>query len=71
MGAYLFQALQQGAYGRGGAYKRGGLNKFLKNFQWLAKYFLLETKEKYLYCLVYASLVHNRTNKIEKLCSNC
>ena len=46
------------------------LINFLKIFNSLAKYFLLENREKYSCCLVYTSLVYNRTNKSEKLCSN-
>ena len=69
LGTYLFQALQKGLIGEGCLEERG-LNKFLESFQWLAKYFLLDNKEKYSDCLVYTSLVHGRTNKIEKLCSN-
>ena len=49
---------------------RERLNKFLENFQWFTKYLLFNKREKYSNFLVYKSLGHGRTNKIEKLCSN-
>ena len=48
------------------AYKKGGLTNFYKIFKLLTKYLLFENREKHSFCLVYASLVDSRRNKIEK-----
>ena len=43
--------------------ERGRLTNFLKYS--IAKYLLFENRERYSYCLVYGSLVHNRTKKLK------